>query len=619
MMKNIFLGLLIFFRLNLVFYGDEVNNTLVPFEKNGMWGYKNETETEVISPQFVEAKKFQNGYAVVKIFNREKLSFEYGIIKENGEFKVKPKYDFLSEIYNDRVIYTAEGKYGVMSEKGKIILEAQFDKISNFSEDTFVFNVKNKYGYMDKDGNTIVPPLFDEAYSFKNGYAKVKYNGKYKFVDKTGNVYDKNPLDLSKNQITDLTNLPQDANFFLNENKKSLNLLLENYSKLTNNNFDKMYFLPWHKNPTFSQKEFISLINAYKNNYGYGENKLPHNQSWIDAIIANADSDTFPSMNRKAITLRNSDIRLLPTKEPIYNNFDLPGQGYPFDMIQNSGIHVNTPILVTHRSKNGEWYFVETPFCEGWMHSDNIAFVDDSFVKNWETGNYKAIINDKVPFYDEFNNFKFSANIGAIFPSASDEEVYFATEGANKTAVIMKQKMLSTDVTQRPLKLTNENVALIINRLIGKPYGWGGFLENRDCSSTLKDLFAVFGIWLPRNSAEQAKNMIFISLKDLSPEEKEKMIVSNGVPFATLVWMNGHIMLYIGNVEGKPIIFHNMWGIRTKDEYGNEGRRIVGSSVITTLEPGKEFADTTSLLLDKIEGITILVPPIKLQNMISSY
>lgn len=618
-MKKKIALLIVFLVCTLLASASEVNNSITPFEKNGIWGYKNELGTEIIAPQFLEAKKFQNGFAIVKVFNKDKMNFSYGIIKENGEFKLKAKYDFLSDIYGDRVIYLDDGKYGLISNTGKVILEAQFDKITNFSEDTFIFNIKNKFGYIDKDGNIIINPLFDEAYSFKGGYAKVKYNGKYKFVDKLGTIYDKNPLDSNKNSFLDLTNLPQDANFFIDASKKSSSLQLDNYSKLTNNNFDQIYFYPWHKNPTFSQKEFLSLINYYKNNYGYGVNKLPHNQKWIDDITSNIDINSFPSMNKKAITLRNSDIRLLPTKEPIYNSFDSPGQGYPFDLIQNSGIHANTPILVTHKSKNGEWYFVETPFCEGWIHSDNIAFVDETFIKSWETGTYKAITEDKVSFSDEYGNFKFSANIGSIFPSASDDEVYFAIEGLNKTAIILKQKVSANVAAQRPLKLTSENVASIINKLIGKPYGWGGFLENRDCSSTLKDLFTVFGLWLPRNSAEQAKNMIFFSLKDLSPEEKEKMIIANGIPFATLIWMNGHIMLYIGNVEGKPIIFHNMWGIRTKDEFGNEGRRIVGSSVITTLEPGKEFNDTLFTLIDKIEGITILVPPIKLQNTITTY
>ena len=39
--------------------------------------------------------------------------------------------------------------------------------------------------------------------------------------------------------------------------------------------------------------------------------------------------------------------------------------------------------------------------------------------------------------------------------------------------------------------------------------------QERDCSSTLRDLFTPFGLWLPRNSGQQAGEGIYISLKDL--------------------------------------------------------------------------------------------------------
>ena len=76
-------------------------------------------------------------------------------------------------------------------------------------------------------------------------------------------------------------------------------------------------------------------------------------------------------------------------------------------------------------------------------------------------------------------------------------------------------------------------------------------------------------------------------------------------------------MLYIGNNNGRAIVFHNTWGIKTKDINGKEGRKIIGGSVITTLEPGKELPDSYGTILSKIEGFTILVPPLYIQNILS--
>lgn len=595
----------------------EITN-LIPFEKNGQWGYVDDKGTELIKAIYIEAKGFKEELAVIKDFSEKTLSFEYGVINKKGEMVVKLKYDYISDFSDGRAVIKENNKYGLINSLGNIVVKPLFDKIIDSSENLYVFKLDNKYGYMNKNGNILIKPIYEEAYSFLNGLAKVKINGETKFIDKEGSIIpDKNSEIKGTNfPIQDLANLKQDALFYLDKNKASQSYMTEEYSKIADNYYNKMYFMPWHKSPTFSKQNFSNLLASYEKNPGYGENKRPHSDKWIKNVINNADETSFPNMIKKGILLRNSDIRLLPTKEPVFNNFDLAGEGYPFDMIQNSSIPVNTPILITHKSKDGAWYFVETPFCEGWISEENLAFADENFTKVWENGKYRVITEENTAFYDEKGFFKFNANIGALFPENGNQEVLMAVEGDSKNAKLGSFK-LSFDVSaSKPLKASGENISLIINKLIDKPYGWGGLLGNRDCSSTMKDLFAVFGIWLPRNSAEQAKNGIFISLKNLTPEEKEKMIIDNGSPYITLIWLKGHIMLYIGNQNNKVIAFHNMWGIRIKDTYGNEGRKIVGASVITTLEPGKELAESVSTILERIEGITLLAPPLKIQNIL---
>lgn len=417
--------------------------------------------------------------------------------------------------------------------------------------------------------------------------------------------------------INDLLNFKQDALFYLDKTKSSQSYVTNEYSKISENYFNKKYFMPWHKTPAFDKQNFKNLLISYGKSSGYGENKLPNSNSWIKNLVDNADETNFPNMVKKAITLKNSDIRLLPTKDPVYNSFDLPGEGYPFDTIQNSSIPVNTPVLITHKSKDGAWYFTETPFCEGWISAENLAFVDEAFINLWENGKYRVITEENVPFFDEDNIFRFNANIGALFPDTGNQGVLMAIEGDNKNAKIQTFNLSLDFSATKPLKVSSYNIALIINKIIGKPYGWGGSSGNRDCSSTMKDLFTVFGIWLPRNSAEQAKTGIFISLKNLTPQEKEKMILDNGVPYMTLIWLKGHIMLYIGNQNNRALAFHNVWGIKIKDINGKEGRHVIGKSVITSLEPGKELPESISTILERVEGITFLVPPLKIQNMLN--
>ena len=124
--------------------------------------------------------------------------------------------------------------------------------------------------------------------------------------------------------------------------------------------------------------------------------------------------------------------------------------------------------------------------------------------------------------------------------------------------------------------------------MLDQPYDWGERFAYRDCSATMRDLFAPFGIRLPRNSSRQAEVGSIIPLADLPPQQREQRILAAGIPFFTLINRPGHIMLYLGEDKGRAIILHTMWGLPTRSIWGHEGRWIVGRTVITTLQPGQE-------------------------------
>jgi hypothetical protein len=148
--------------------------------------------------------------------------------------------------------------------------------------------------------------------------------------------------------------------------------------------------------------------------------------------------------------------------------------------------------------------------------------------------------------------------------------------------------------------------------MINEPYGWGGIDGKRDCSLMIRDLFAPFGIWLHRNSNEQGQHGgIYINLATLSDADKRKKILTEGIPYATLIWKKGHIMLYIGSYQNEPVIFHNIWSVRQVSAFGRDERKIVGRAAITTLLPGKDILSRKPLqdnLLKDISGMTILIP-----------
>ncbi|PKN17585.1 MAG: hypothetical protein CVU71_16110 [Deltaproteobacteria bacterium HGW-Deltaproteobacteria-6] len=382
--------------------------------------------------------------------------------------------------------------------------------------------------------------------------------------------------------------------------------------------YNIIYFSVWHQNSPFHalpdrvQKDF----KKYAHKPGYGENKKRHSPSWLKKLQNNASLKNFPNALSRGITTRNTSLRELPTNSPHFNTPDGDGSAWPFDNLQRSSAPANTPVFICHLSADKSWALVETSFTYGWIPVEDFASVDDEFVKDWESGRYAVILRDQTSVLDENGGFLVRASVGHIFPqaaAAADKiQVSVAVADQKRRAVIRRGFIPAEAAAAKPLRFNLVNAAKIANEMIGEPYGWGGLYGNRDCSSMTRDFFAVFGIWLPRHSEDQVKEAgATINLQGLPSEEKEKIILAKGVPYLSLLWRKGHVMLYIGAKDGRALIFHNIWGIRTKDLAGREGRKIIGQAVITTLQPGQELRDIDSAsgsLLDNISAMNILSP-----------
>jgi hypothetical protein len=316
-----------------------------------------------------------------------------------------------------------------------------------------------------------------------------------------------------------------------------------------------------------------------------------------------------------AITIRYSSLRALPTGEAHFNSPEQALSGHPFDNLQATTVIVNTPVFISHVSRDKKWVWAETGYYFGWMPARDVAALPDDFMKKWETGRYAVILKDKTPLYSAEGLFLFQAPLGAIFPMVNDGpagmEILVAVANADRLAVLKKVILPKDAAAAKPVPMTRAQMARAANELIKEPYGWGGLNGYRDCSAMIRDLFAPFGIWLPRNSTEQAlEGGRFIDLGALPAEAKEKKIITEGIPYLTLLWRKGHIMLYMGVHDGEPLVFHNLWGVSTRTNSDQMGKLIVGHAAITTLHPGRELPDYHKAAADlstNILGMTLLV------------
>ena len=370
--------------------------------------------------------------------------------------------------------------------------------------------------------------------------------------------------------------------------------------------FNKLYFRPWDLKKMTNPIDKATWGNMYAKRKMYATNHKLISKEWFNEKIKNSNFDKYNTIVTNAVTTNNSNLRVFPTTEAMFYNPKKAGEGYPFDYNQNSSIKINTPLFVSHFSQDRAWVFVESNFATGWLSIKDIAFIDDVLIKKFKSGTYFVATKDNFPIYKN-GVFIDYIKMGTIFPLRKNKFVTI-NKSANLQGYLSYVKISDTYVQKKPLKFTQNNINKISNSIIAEPYGWGGLMNNRDCSAFTKDFFTPFGIYLKRNSFGQTQLGKYLELKDLSLKQKKEQILKNGIPFLTLIYLKGHIMLYIGQKDGEPLVFHNVWGVKTLEDNGEAGRFIIGRAVITTLEPGRELPNyvVAKNILAKIEGMVLV-------------
>lgn len=359
--------------------------------------------------------------------------------------------------------------------------------------------------------------------------------------------------------------------------------------------YDEIYFEPWgYAQPPFDLEAILWPHRSYTYEKSYGENLQPLSQEWFEDMYQEGNYEAYGVLNKNAISLYYLNLRSFPTHKPVFKDPEQAGEGFPFDYLQNSGVHANEPLYVSHLSKDGAWAYVFTAYATGWVPLSKIAFLDQNIVNTWKNSRQVELTDERYPIEDLEGNFVFKSRVGMRLPLVSVEPDYYialsVTPGRKHTPIYTKVK-IPFDVGQEgKISFNADNLIRISNLLLQSNYAWGGAFEERDCSSTLRDFYAPFGIWLPRNSSEQSKVGKVISLEGLSLEEKKERIVAEGKPFETLLYKKGHILLYLGLYNGKIAVLHNAWGVKTM-RHGVEGRKIIGRTVISSLYLGKEIKD----------------------------
>ena len=300
------------------------------------------------------------------------------------------------------------------------------------------------------------------------------------------------------------------------------------------------------------------------------------------------------------IATKRTELRSFPSETPIWDDpADLD-----FDYQYLVGVRVNEPVLITSKSKDGNYYLAKNICCSGWIPKDAVAICKDKdeWISAWDIDKDDALVvwGDKV--YTETSNVGAKTSdlmltMGTVLklekdinpnvlidnratynnyvvwiPVRNDDGTY-----SKKLTLISEHK----NVSMGYLPLTKANVSKVVFSALGNSYGWGGGLYSDDCSGYMRNVYKCFGMELARNTTWQTSMPVAkIDMQYMAREERIKFL--DALPFGTILYFSGHEMMYLGAKDGKYYVIST---VSTIMQPGNPSvRQRIRSVIVNTLD-----------------------------------
>ncbi len=316
------------------------------------------------------------------------------------------------------------------------------------------------------------------------------------------------------------------------------------------------------------------------------------------------------------LVARATDQRILPTEEGLYREKgDLD-----FDELQNSGLDIGTPVEVYHRSRDGAWLYGRTPLSEGWVRAADVALADRADVARYVEAEpfvvvtaAKAGIFEDPDFRDRYDEARMGTRLPLARATDGYVEVRLPRRGPDGRLAESRGYLRRESAAAGFLPYTPRVIMDQAFKMLNTPYGWGDMRGDHDCSRFIQEIFAVVGVMMPRNSGDQARvgRRVVSFSGDESPEDKARALTDHGLPGATILYMKGHIMVYVGASAGRPYAIHATWGYRdpcpdpSGGEECREVVRVLNRVVVSDLSLGE--GSKKGSLLERLRAVQQVV------------
>ncbi|MEI6893249.1 MAG: SH3 domain-containing protein [Colwellia sp.] len=327
-------------------------------------------------------------------------------------------------------------------------------------------------------------------------------------------------------------------------------------------------------------------------------------QTYIDAT--NQSGIKLKNIVQYGLVVKRTALRTFPTKDRIFK----AGSDRDLDRFQESALFPGEAVAILHTSKDEQWLLVQAYNYLAWVQKSDVAVGNKTeitaFLENEDfivvTGS--KVFTNYVPNHEKISNVQLDMGTRLPLAKRSDygNSVYGQNPFANyivKLPVKDSQGKLALKLTPIPrgqdvrvgyLPFTKANLIKQSFKFLGERYGWGHDYNGRDCTGFVGEIYKSFGFIMPRNSGQQAKSVYGLNhffAKDSDQQSKLKIIATLQV--GDLIYIPGHVMMYLGDDKSKPYVIHDVKGLSYLDKQGDIYQGTLNGVSVTPLIPLKDY------------------------------
>lgn len=255
-----------------------------------------------------------------------------------------------------------------------------------------------------------------------------------------------------------------------------------------------------------------------------------------------------------------------------------------FDRNRCASLHPGEAVRVLRRSADEAWVYVHSGHTTGWLHRPVLTpALPAEHLRALQAGPHLVPLDDDLRS-DGGRRLRLGTKVPVVGRDGDVRRVLVPTaEGLAPDTV-----RLDARVHEGPLPFTRRNLWTLALAEQDTPYGWGDTGGHRDCSRLVRDTMASFGWQLGRHSAVQGQlGTRRVDVSAMNEADKLAALRREAERGAVLLYMPGHVMLYLGEENGQH------YAVSAISEYlepcagGPDTVSRIARVAVTTLELGR--------------------------------